>query len=188
MNDEREGAREPACRVSIDHARSVLQEQRRLGAVAPDFQRVFPAEAIEPGRHVPVETVARFHTSGVPLLWFRPDRGAAVLDATRTGELAAVDATRLARGEEARVGRLAPATVEALGHRDVVLFLLHAGIIATYWHVGAELALETERRDGAAYEVDVSGTHEYFTNTRNTRREAFRVRIAGDGTVSVTGL
>lgn len=168
--------------IVVDHGRSVLQELRERGGKADDFPTAFKSEKIGTGQ-VPVKTVERFAVEGAPLLYFTKDLSAVVVDARRAGDLKRVDATRLRKGERAVVGSLRPETVAALGLRDVALLLIHAGVVGTYWHIGATLRLEAER----AGELDVAGTHEYFTNERNEAPVAFTVAVSKEGQVTIIG-
>lgn len=178
-----EGAAAPdSSSISVDHGRSVLQELRARGGKADDFPASFKSETIGPG-HVPVKAVERFAVEGAPVFFFTRELSAVVVDARRAGDLRRVDATRLRKGERQVVGALRPETVAALGLRGAALLLIHAGVIGTYWHIGAELRIEAERKG----ELDVAGTHEYFTNERNEGRVAFTVAISEGGEVAVIG-
>lgn len=179
-------AREPLATFEIEHGRSVLNELRGRGGRADDFPTAFPAEAIGPD-HAPVRVVEAFQVAGRPLLFFRPDLSAAVVDAARAGDLTVADPTRMRPDEEAEVGRVAPEVVAALGGRGVLELLLRAGVVRVYWHIGAELSLEAERDDAGAYEADVAGTHVYFTNQKNEQPVAFTLRVEADGVVRVRG-
>lgn len=179
-------AREPLATFDIQHGRSVLVEWRGRGGRADDFPTAFPAEAIGPD-HTPVRAVEAWQVDGRPLLFFRPDLSAPVIDAARAGDLTVADPTRMGPGDVAEVGRVTPAVVAALGGRGLLELLLRAGVVRVYWHIGAALALEAERHDGGAYEADVAGTHVYFTNERNERGVAFTLRVDADGAVRVRG-
>lgn len=177
---------EPLERLTIGRGASVLNEHRGRGCSVRDFHEAYPAEAIGPG-HAPVRAVERFRVDGRPLFFFRPDGSAVVVDATRASDLTVADATRLGAGQEVRVGRLAPATVAALGPREAVKLLLQAEAVRTYWHLEADLRLVAEREGPGGYEVDVDGEHVYYTNQRNEAALSFTVRVADDGTVTVGG-
>lgn len=179
-------SRQPLATYELDRGDSILAELRGRGGRADDFPAAFPAEAIGPD-HTAVRAVERFQVDGRPLLFFRPDLSAPVVDAARASDLTVADPTRMGPGDEAEVGRFAPEVVAGLGHRGLLELLLRAEVLRVYWHIGATLALEAERRDGGAYEADLAGAHVYFTNARNEQRVAFTLRVGPDGAVTVRG-
>lgn len=176
--------------LRVDHDASLLVEMRARGGRADDHPARLPAEAIT-AAHLPARAVERFRVAGRPIVHLRPDLSAFVVDAACAGDLTCADATRLAPGAVAAVGRVAPATVEALGGRGLLELLVAAGVVLTYWHVGATLTVEAERpaagADEVAYEADVAGEHVYFTNAEGRARVAFTLRVAASGDVTVVG-
>jgi hypothetical protein len=174
-------------RLRVDHERSVLQEQRRAGPRAADFQDRYPAERIDPGAHTPVAVVEHHRIGGAPLLWFTPDRTRAVVDAAVLSELVVADPTRMDPGEEVEVGRLTERGLGQLGRRALVRFLIEARAIATYWHLGAALCLVAETQAGGAYVARFRGEHTYFTNRENRQRFAFEAEVTTDGRILVRG-
>jgi hypothetical protein len=175
----------PSCleRMRILHSESVLQEQRSVGPALPDFQPAFAAAAIG-ADHLAVKAVDSFKVGGAPILWFTPDRGAAVVDARVFGDLAAVDPLRFSPGQSAAVGRILVGR-DVLSGRDVAKLLIRAGVVRVYWHVEADVCLSDERTEAGAYALRVSGEHTYFTNERNTDPFDFELRIAADGAIAV---
>ncbi|MBX3468383.1 MAG: hypothetical protein KF878_16040 [Planctomycetes bacterium] len=172
--------------LRVDHDASLLVELRARGGRADDHPARLPAEAIT-AAHLPARAVERFRVAGRPIVHLRPDLSAFVVDAACAGDLTCADATRLAPGAVAAVGRVAPATVEALGGRGLLELLVAAGVVLTYWHVGATLTVEAERAADGAYEADVAGEHVYFTNAEGRARVAFTLRVAASGDVTVVG-
>jgi hypothetical protein len=180
-----EAAAEPACleRLKILHSESVLEEQRRVGPAAPDFQTAFAAAEIGPD-HLPVQAVSSFRVGGAPILWFAPDRKAAVVDARVFGDLAAVDVPRLAKGARAVVGKIRVGR-DALPGREVAKLLLFAGVVRVYWHVEADVCLADEQSEAGAYSLRISGAHTYFTNEKNTDPFDFVLSISAAGEIAV---
>lgn len=183
----------PACIAtwSIDHSDSVLNEQRRVGPHANDFQERIAAEHLDPDAQVPVETTRRFQIGGTPILWFNQARTEAVVNAAVLTDLVAADPTRMTPGQRVEVGRLTELAIGELGHngvskRELVEFLVRARAIATYWHIGAELCLRREPA-GDPYRAELDGVHTYFTNSENHESFAFVVEIGADGAIAVIG-
>ena len=87
------------------------------------------------------------------------------------------DATRIAAGTTKRIGRALPAAISKLGPERLVLFLIEAQIIETYWHIEAKLRLVGEQKTAHAYTARFAGTHIYFTNERNEDPLDFAVSI-----------
>lgn len=179
----------PACleAVAIDHGASVLAEQRRVGPRADDFQTTFAAAYLDPDAQVPVEAVRAYQIGATPLLWWNPARTAAVVNAAVLSDLAVVDATGLGAGVAAPVGALTELGLGRIGGRALVKFLLHARVIATYVHIGAELCLTDEHDGPDGYRVRVTGHHTYFTNSKHVAPLAFTVTIDPAGQIAVRG-
>ncbi len=173
--------------LQFGRERSLLNEQRARGGRGNDFQQEFPAEAIDPAQHLPVRVTAAYQIGGQPLLWFRPGFDAAVIDASHAGPLRRVDATNLVAGEEHEIGRFTPDAIAALGPERILRFLLEAGIIGSYVHIGSQLRCEAPRAAQGFWEQDCAGSHEYFTSRHHEGRLSFTVRIAADGTVRLRG-
>ena len=167
---------------------SVLNEQRASGQAAwRDFATGYASAAIDPASHVAVKHTSRFQVGGQPVLWFTPDRQAAVVASSAFGDLAVVDATSIMPGAEAAVGRVTPEARAALGDRGVVELLLEADAVLIYAHIGGEVCLVEEQAADGAYRAKFTGEHVYFTNEENRDPLAFEVRIAPDGAISVHG-
>jgi hypothetical protein len=178
----------PTCldRFTVEHSRSVLSEQRSTGPGWDDFPTRFAAAVVDPATFLPVKAVADYRVNGQPILFFTPDRRAAVVDARLFSDLVVADPTRMRAGETASVGAAMPAARQALTGREIARFLILAGVVRVYWHVEAEVCLETEttKHDGA-YEAAFSGTHTYFTNQRHEGHFAFTMKLAPDGNITV---
>lgn len=171
-------------RFEIDHSRSVLQEHRSRGVEVADFPQRFRAAPIDAG-HTAVATVASYRVAGEPLLWFSPDNHEVVIDSTFSGDLNAVDPTRMSPGETAALGLLQPSARAALPAREIGRFLIESGMIRTYWHIGAELCLESESTDVIGYRATYSGVHTYFTNEQNQDAFRFVFAIGPDGALTI---
>lgn len=151
---------------------SAAIRQQGLQAEAP-----FRAVAIDRAKMRPLEGFGE-------LLWI--DGGAVVADASLVGDLPEVDATRLADGEQVVMTKLTRAG-KARPPREFAKWLMRSGLLRTYWHIESAVCQEAEESRDGAWAGRYSGEHVYFTNSRNTGRFAFTVRIAADGTVTVTG-
>jgi hypothetical protein len=201
------GADEPAtclARYAFDSDASVLAEQRRRGGAArwSDFATRYPAANIDPDVDHPVELVARFEIGATPLLWFRADFRDAVVNAAVLSELQVVDATGLGVDEKLEIGELtelgrghlhgrawqrAPEP-EGFGGRELTEFLLTAGVVQTFIHIGAQLCLLDEVDDEAGYRARFTGEHEYFTNQANLDPLGFELAIAATGRITIVGV
>ena len=175
-------------RFSVQHADSVLVEQRRVGPGWDDFPTRFAAASVDHATFVPVEAVRGFEVAASPVLFFTPDRRSAVVDERFFSDLTVADPTRMRTGDSATVGTVRAGAREALGGRGVLRLLIAAGVIRVYWHVEAEVCVSSEAvaPDGG-YEAAVSGTHVYFTNDRNEDGFAFTFRVAPGGAITVVG-
>jgi len=171
--------------ISIDHADSVLSEQRRVGEHVADFHDRYPAEYIDPDSFVPVEAVEGYRIGGTPLLWFNADKTAVVVNAAVLSELVVADATRMRAGDRAVVGQLTELGRGKIAGIELVKFLIRARAIATYVHMGSELCLTAESETAAGYAAHFTGEHTFFTDQKHTESFAFDVSIANDGVITV---
>jgi hypothetical protein len=170
---------------AVTHAESVLQEQRRVGPAAPDFQQKFAAAAIDASTYQAVKAVERFRVGGSPILFFTPDRKTAVVDAKVFGDLDAVDPLKMSPGQGAKVGKVL-ASAQALPRREVARFLILAGIVRVYWHVEASVCFKSETSGPDGYRLRVTGEHTYFTNKRHRERFDFEIGVSTDGSITVS--
>ena len=180
----------PDCleRVTVDQARSVLSEQRRVGPPAADFQTRFRAEYLDPAVQVPVEVVRAYQIGGTPLLWFDVTKTEAVVNAAVLSDLVVADVTAIRTGEQVEIGQLGELGIGQLGGRELVKFLIAARVIATYVHIGAELCLVEEHdAQAAGYRARFTGAHTYFTSSKHTKTFAFSVAIDATGAITVRG-
>ena len=152
------------------HSASPLSEMRKLGLPADDFPVAFAAAPIDQSRMRPLGDFGG-------LLWV--DGQQVVADAGLVSDLTVVDATKLRVGERAVVGKL-------VGLKSVRP-LIAAGVIRTYWHLESTVCLEAVTEKDGVWEGRYSGSHVYFTNSKNVGKFAFFVRIERDGTVAVVG-
>lgn len=174
-------------RLTVDGHESVLDEQRSLGPRADDFFAHYDAADIDPDTYVPVQAVAAYTIGDTPLLWFTPDKTAAVVNAAVLSKLTVADPTRMSPGETAVVGQLTELGRGKIGGRALTEFLIHSRAIVTYWHIGAELCLVEETDTGGEYRARFTGEHTYFTNEENVDEIGFIATISADGVITVTG-
>ena len=132
-----------------------------------------------------MRAVEAYRVDGTPILWFAPDKTAAVVNAAVFSDLTVADPTRMARGETAEVGILAASARGKIAGRDVAKFLIHAGAIRTYWHVGSVVCLEAEGNRAGGYEATFAGVHTYFTHGERHGQFRFTLRLAPDGAIAV---
>lgn len=98
-----------------------------------------------------------------------------------------VDATRIAKGETALLGRVVDPSWQKRG-RELATFLLQSELVQTYAHIGSKLTLVEERDTPTQYSVRVTGSHVYFTNHRNESRLDFSLTLdKQNGELRVSG-
>ncbi|MEU7873364.1 hypothetical protein [Dactylosporangium sp. NPDC049140] len=172
--------------------RNVWDVLGAAGILRPhDRWEFVPAAHIDPASYIPLQVGASVPVPGGPGLWSTPPPPVGsgftpegVVDAAVFSPLVRVDVPRIQPGEQRVIGRLAPAAVRTVDHREVVRFLLQAEVVQTYWHIHAECCLEREdRTDG--YRAVFSGTHWYVTNSQNFDPLAFTLSISVDGLIEV---
>ncbi|MBL9132445.1 MAG: hypothetical protein JNG86_14675 [Verrucomicrobiaceae bacterium] len=173
--------------MSFSRDISVLDEQRSTGKHADDFQSTFLAAKIDPATMIEVKATADFRLEDHALLFFAADKSKAVLDERVFGDLTMVNVTALADGKTAEIGRMKEPG-RKLPPRTVAWFLMRAGILQTFAHLESSVKLESERATEGRYEAVFSGTHQFYTNSRNEASFRFQFIIGPDGTMSVAGL
>ena len=184
--------RAPAVRkITRDGNLSMLHEHRGHCSVW-DFHTEHAVSAIpdDDGAR-PVEYLKHFvQNDGRPAFYFlgTGDDTKVAADARMfaSSELKVADATRLARGATAAVGRLALPPTMPLA--SVAELLVAADVVLTYMHIGSELAMEERPPDGKGAAFVFQGSHEYFTNERNVDQLHFEIRFHENGDVTVSGL
>lgn len=170
-----------------DHA-SVLEEQRRTGPHRDDFQRTFEAVEVDLDTFKPVEATADLRIGERHVLWWPPERDAAVLDAQYAADFSGRDAFTLAAGESVELGQLRDAA-EGLSPRRWLEVMVRGGILNPYAHLEATLCITKEAGDwSTGYEATVDATHTYYTNEENVDAYRFRLEITADHAVKVKGL
>jgi hypothetical protein len=195
-------------RYTIEHEESPLAELRELGGWRDDAQDRFPAGTMDPKTQHPVTATAGLQLEGRPIAWFSPALDAVVLDGAAFAPLRRADATMLPpatasapRSEPEAislrqvVGRVTPQARKALGDRGVLEVLLRIEAIRTYWHIGADVCLTSERSLDDAYRAELHGVHQWLVTSNASGRAhkleagfAFAVEIDPEGEVSVMGL
>ncbi|PRP92831.1 hypothetical protein ENSA5_47440 [Enhygromyxa salina] len=82
---------------------------------------------------------------------------------------------------------LHPGLLGKIGGRELARFMIEAGVIQTYWHIGASLCLRGESETAGTYRAEFSGEHEYFTNEKNRGGFGFVFELGADGKVALVG-
>jgi len=135
------------------------------------------AVAIDPAVFTPLPHLAAYTIGSDPLMGRSAATKRVVVSSAYFSDLERADATRIAAGTTKRIGRALPAAISKLGPERLVLFLIEAQIIETYWHIEAKLRLVGEQKTAHAYTARFAGTHIYFTNERNEDPLDFAVSI-----------
>ncbi len=172
---------------TIDHEDSPLSELRERGWYAGDIQRRVPAAVIDAATQRPHATTGGLALDGQPIAWFSPGLDHLVMDGAAFAPLRAADPTRLDPDERAVVGRVKARAREGLGDRRVVELLMRAGVIQTYWQLGADVCLRTEAQSDGRYQVRLDAVHHYETNRRRQAGYGFVVEIDPEGEIVVVG-
>ncbi len=126
--------------------------------------------------HTPFPALASFDQKNV-LLAKNGQSKTVQINQNYFSDLRRGDATRLGKGIEHPIGSFRDLSFQRLSPRELVLFLLRAQIIETYWHLEAELCLLGEKETPEAYQAEYSGVHKYCTNRCEEEAFAFSVRI-----------
>jgi hypothetical protein len=157
--------------IRVTREKGPLAAMRAAGLRADDFPERYRTAAIDR---------ARMRELGAygGLLWIEDG------EVVASGEVFATDVTvaDATRGE-GTIGRLRKA-----GGREMARRLIEAEIIRTYWHLEAVVNLEAETAGKDGWEGSYRGRHVYYTNDRNVRPFAFRVKMGAGGTVAVAYL
>jgi hypothetical protein len=174
----------PTClmKIEADHSRSVLQEQRSRGPHANDFFASYPAAAIDPAKQEPIRATDAFRVGGNPVLWLSADKASVVVDQRAFSTLTNVDGTRHT-GDPIVVGKATAATLKAMPPRDLARFLIAAGVVRIYVHIGGWVCLEEETSTNGGWRGRFAGSHQYFTNEENNDPLAFVIEMV-DGTIT----
>ena len=112
------------------------------------------------------------------------DRTAAFVNGRYFGDLTVADATALS--EPVEIGVAKPALLSAWPPERIIRFVLVSGIVRTFAHAHAELALR-KRVTGTVRHVETyDATHVYFTNEENRVRYGFALSLTvGSGRLAV---
>lgn len=172
-------------RFVVGYDNSLLEEHRSRGVSVDDFAQAFVNESIDPELHQRVRCVEFLRLAGEPLFWFHADGGPAVVDARLCSAVTVVDPTRMKSGTSAVVGQLTDRARREVAPRVLARGLMLAGAIQTFWHIGAELCLESESDEGDAYVGRYGAEHTYYTNDENVVAYAFEFVLDGAGTILV---
>lgn len=168
-------------RMSPNSQTSLLHTLRNAGASIADFPKTIAARAIDPEVDTPLPAFGK-GTDGTAIFWMGSDK-VPVVDARVLGPLKTAHVTQMKAGESVQVGRIADPEATALA--EVSKHLIHAGIILTYVHIGAELCVE---RESTQKRRIISGSHTYFTQTENKDEVRFSVVLGPGGIIEVHAL
>ncbi|MBI5489372.1 MAG: hypothetical protein HY905_18715 [Deltaproteobacteria bacterium] len=175
--------------LSLDQGSSYLQEVRgRLSGDLPDWVGAFPALAVDPAQRQALETANTIRIGDEPLLWWASASGQVFVDARWFSDLVAVDVPRLSAGERQVLGTFKGRGQNVLPPRTLVEFLLRAGVLQTFWHIGAELCLTAETDADGTYRAIFDGAHSYFTSGEHREEYRFAVTVGPDGELAVERL
>ena len=126
--------------------------------------------------HTPFAALKDFDLPDV-LLAKDPQRKDVHINERYFSDLRRGDATRLGKGIEHPIGNFRDLSFKRLSPRQLVLFLLQAQIIETYWHLEAELCMVSEEDKAESYRAQFRGVHRYCTNRCEEDAFAFTVHI-----------
>ncbi|MDP7034268.1 MAG: hypothetical protein QF752_07215 [Planctomycetota bacterium] len=149
----------------------------------PENGSILQAEMIDPDLHRFPSWMITLKLPLLPLVLAHGDE--LVVNAAFLHPLTAVDATRMDPGETRPFGHLTETGNNDLSKRDLLLWLLHSGVVNTWWHIGSELSLIREEKNSQRYEAEVVGEHEYYTNDRYTGKVHFVFRVDADGSLYI---
>ncbi|HEY3449603.1 MAG TPA: hypothetical protein VGK67_24835 [Myxococcales bacterium] len=120
-----------------------------------------------------VPHLAKYDLAGKPLLAIDRERRRVVVSGEHFGDLERADGTR---SGVTRMGTVHSAALKARP-RELVLFLVEAQLVQTYWHLEAKVCLDSEEDGAKQYRARLSGTHLYFTSRRNEKPLSFQVTL-----------
>jgi hypothetical protein len=177
----------PSClmKIEADHSRSVLEEQRSRGPHAFDFFKSYPAAAIDPARQESIKVTDAFRVAGNPVLWLSADKASVVVDQRAFGTLTNIDGTRHT-GDPVVLGKATAATMKIMPPQQLVRFLIAAGVVRIYVHIGGWVCLEEETTANGGWRGRFAGSHQYFTNEENNDPLAFTIDVGFNGTITFT--
>lgn len=174
-------------RITIGEGSNVLDEARASGVDAPDFFEKYAAATIDPAKAEAMAVTASYTVDGQALLWIVDD--SVVVDATVFPDgLQVVEVTTAAARKPTSLGTIAPGALEELGMASLAEFLMHARVVGTWIHIGAEMCpipVPDDARIDDAQVVAYAGTHTYFTNEENVDEVAFILRVSKHGAIEV---
>jgi hypothetical protein len=131
--------------------------------------------------------LAKYAPDGRALLAIDRAKKEVLVSAAHFSEIERRDATRISAGERLKLGTVTDKGL--LGRpRELVLFLLDAQLIETYWHLEAQLCLVDEKDEQTRYRAHFTGVHRYCTNSCHNDSYAFAVEIdKTDGSMYLLG-
>lgn len=129
-----------------------------------------------PSGYAAIPALAAFDRPEDPLLALNPKERRVLANAAWFTDIERVDATRH-HGADLRICAWKDLGFQRLALRELILFLLKANIVQTFWHVEANISLESEKTEGAMRSFTFKGEHLYFTNERNRSGLHFRLRL-----------
>ncbi|MBP7582576.1 MAG: hypothetical protein KBA61_00995 [Spirochaetes bacterium] len=123
------------------------------------------------------EHLKKYDTAAGPLIFRAREKKEVGVNSRHFSDLARADATRAGRDTGIPIGRFLDPTFASLSPGTLAAFLIESQIIITYWHIGSDLNLESEKHDRSEYIAYFMGKHTYFTNERNVDPLRFAVEI-----------
>lgn len=151
--------------------RNIIDDLNSMGVGIRDLPSVIKAEAITEG-HRRIEKKAVEQTV---VLFYLNIEGRVVVDSSHFGDFILLSPCMQLENVERLFGRIKPPF--SVVFYDLVLSLIHAGVIATYIHIESniEMLLVEENR------IRVSGEHVCYTSERNSSSFVFEVFFGADG-------
>jgi len=136
--------------------------------------RALPFDA---AAHSGFEHLKRYDTAAGPLIFRAREKKEVGVNSVYFSDLARADATRAGRDTSVPIGRFLDPTFATLAPGALAVFLVESQIVITYWHIGSELRLESQKHDRSEYIAYFNGKHTYFTNEKNVDPLRFAVKI-----------
>ena len=144
-------------------------------------------QAVHLQAHKPFATLAHFDQPDI-LLGKNASGRIVSINQHYFSDLRRGDATRLSPGSEHSIGVFRDTSFTRLSPRKLVLFLLQAQIVETYWHLEAELCPGREEDTPESYRAEFRGIHRYCTNQCEEQGLAFSLYINKiDGGITLIG-
>ena len=153
--------------------RNIVDDLNSMGVRIRELPSVILAEPITED-HRRIENQEVEHTV-VP--FYLSMDGAVVVDSSYFGDFTLLAPCMISENVERFFGQIKrPSSIVFC---DLLLSLIHAGVIATYIHIDSKIELEIIEDD----RIRVSGEHVYYTSERNSSSFVFEVSLRADGSL-----